>query len=80
MSLGEGKANVAIKDKLNDYQRGKRATRIASRRVVAAQLQGQIRQSALYTFSFIHRGFFARLKWLLFGEPMPRREDVDAGQ
>lgn len=55
-------------------QADRRQRKREARRLVAAQLQGQIRLSNMYLFSFLHRGFLARLKWLVFGEPMPKQQ------
>jgi len=60
--------------RLNRNQADKRQRKIEARRIVAAQLQGQMRTVGMYTYSFIHRGFFSRLKWLLFGESTPSQQ------
>ena len=49
------------------HQQQRREQKIVARRIVAAQLQGQINLVAQYTAVFIHAGFWARLRWLLFG-------------
>ena len=49
----------------------RRNRKIEARRLMAASLQGQMQVVAMYSFNFVHRSFLKRLRWLLFGEPMP---------
>ncbi len=53
---------------MNDYQRGRRATRIMARRTIAEALAGYTIQA---TAPF-RAGFWGRLRWVLFGMPTPQ--------
>lgn len=58
----------ALKDTLNDYQRGRRATRIMARQTIAEQLVA----FTYYNTEPMRRGFFGRLWWILRGLPVPK--------
>jgi len=60
--------------RLNRNQADKRQNKIEARRIVAAQLTGQVNMVGAYVYQFVHRGFFGRLKWVLFGESQPKQE------
>ena len=51
----------SLNRRLNRNQSDKRQMKIEARRIVAAQLQGQMRSIGMYTYAHIHKGFFARL-------------------
>ena len=61
-------ALAPLADRLNANQAAKREMKIAARRVVAAQLQGQINVIGQLTTMFQRLGFFRRVWWLLTGK------------
>lgn len=56
-----------LSDRLNDYQRGRRATRIMARRTVAEQLAAFV----IYNTEPMRRNIFGRIWWMLRGLPRP---------
>ena len=64
-----------LKERMNMHQQQRREQKIAARRIVAAQLQGQINLVAQYTAIFVHAGFWARLRWLFFGAKKGQKQN-----
>lgn len=60
----------AVEDRMNAHQAERREQRIEARRTVAQQLSREhaiTRGIAATSLNVLRRGFFGRLKWLLFG-------------
>ena len=70
MSCGRLKS---LEDRMNQHQLDKRDKKIVARRIVAAQLQGQINLVGNFAANFVNMGFWSRLRWLLFGVPGKKR-------
>jgi len=56
-----------LEDRMSKYQMEKRATKIVAREQVAVQLARENAITRGMLISVLGRGFFGRLKWLLFG-------------
>lgn len=70
MSQRNGRQVQLLADKLNPNEAAKREVRIEARRTVAQQLSREhaiTRGMANVALFVLRRGFFGRLKWLLFG-------------
>lgn len=61
-------ATLPLKKRMNDYQRGRRETRIMARRTVAEQIVA----FTYYNTEPMRRGFFGRVWWVLRGLPKPK--------
>lgn len=56
--------------RMNDYQRGRRATRIIARKTIAEQLVA----FTIYNTEPMRRGFLGRVWWVLRGLPQPKAQ------
>lgn len=60
-------AQKSIKERLNEYQQGRRQIRMQSRRTVAAQLIGQSNMLIASFNGFTNMRLYQKLAWFLFG-------------
>jgi hypothetical protein len=66
MTHGTGQLKP-LEERMNQHQLEQRDRKIAARRIVAAQLQGQINRVGQYAVGFAQQGLWGRLRWLLLG-------------
>lgn len=58
-----------LRQRLNPEQKERRQFHITARRSIAEGLIANQNQLANLSVGFIYQGFWARLKWLVFGPP-----------
>ncbi len=61
-----------LSDRLSPGEQNRRIQRQAARMLSRDELSRRMTGHAYHYAAFLQRGFLARLKWVLFGEPAPQ--------